>query len=93
MRSRVPSRITNAVRRATSTAWASVGTMAASTSGAEITRALDAVAARRRRLSGVEKNDRFEGPDREVGLLELFAGHSSSKCITSCGWMNRTPAA
>jgi len=42
----------------------------------ELTRARDAVAAQRRRMpwQAVEKDYRFEGPDGEVGLLDLFAG-------------------
>src|SRR3954470_21689046 len=44
----------------------------------ELTRARDALAARRRRLPmvRVEKNYRFEGPDGVVGLSDLFAGHT-----------------
>jgi predicted dithiol-disulfide oxidoreductase (DUF899 family) len=42
----------------------------------ELTRARDALAAERRRLPmvPVEKDYRFEGPDGEVGLLDLFDG-------------------
>src|SRR5215213_8075923 len=42
----------------------------------ELTRARDALAAERRRLPMVlvEKGYRFEGPDGEVGLLDLFEG-------------------
>jgi predicted dithiol-disulfide oxidoreductase (DUF899 family) len=42
----------------------------------EITRARDALAAERRRMpmSKVEKDYRFEGPEGEVGLLDLFDG-------------------
>ena len=42
----------------------------------ELTRARDALAARRRRMPwmAVEKNYRFEGPDGPVGLLDLFEG-------------------
>lgn len=42
----------------------------------ELTRARDALAAERRRLPvvAVEKDYRFEGPDGEVGLLDLFEG-------------------
>jgi predicted dithiol-disulfide oxidoreductase (DUF899 family) len=42
----------------------------------ELTRARDALAAERRRLPlvRVEKDYRFEGPDGEVGLLDLFDG-------------------
>ena len=41
-----------------------------------ITRAKDALAAKRRRMPrmAVEKDYRFEGPDGEVGLLDLFEG-------------------
>jgi predicted dithiol-disulfide oxidoreductase (DUF899 family) len=41
-----------------------------------VTRAKDALAARRRRMPrmAVEKDYRFEGPDGEVGLLDLFEG-------------------
>ena len=41
-----------------------------------LTRAKDALAAKRRRMPrmAVEKDYRFEGPDGEVGLLELFEG-------------------
>jgi predicted dithiol-disulfide oxidoreductase (DUF899 family) len=44
----------------------------------EVTRARDALAARRRRLPmvRVEKDYRFEGPDGVVGLADLFAGHT-----------------
>jgi predicted dithiol-disulfide oxidoreductase (DUF899 family) len=44
----------------------------------EVTKARDAVAARRRRLPMVriEKRYRFEGPDGVVELVDLFAGHS-----------------
>ena len=44
----------------------------------EVTRARDALAARRRRLPmvRVEKDYRFEGPDGAVGLVDLFAGRS-----------------
>ncbi|MDD7963821.1 DUF899 domain-containing protein [Actinomycetospora lemnae] len=43
----------------------------------ELVRAQDAVAAERRRLPmvRVEVDYRFTGPDGEVGLLDLFAGH------------------
>lgn len=42
----------------------------------EFTRARDALAARRRRMpwTPVEKDYRFDGPDGEVGLLDLFDG-------------------
>ena len=42
----------------------------------EWTRARDALAAMRRRMpwTPVEKNYRFDGPDGQVGLLDLFAG-------------------
>ena len=42
----------------------------------ELTRARDALAAERRRLPlvAVEKNYRFEGPDGELSLLDLFDG-------------------
>src|SRR6476619_7671916 len=42
----------------------------------EMTRARDALNAERRRLPMVEvtKDYRFEGPDGEVGLLEMFEG-------------------
>src|SRR3954470_8831306 len=42
----------------------------------ELTRARDALNAERRRLPMVEitKDYRFEGPDGEVGLLDLFEG-------------------
>jgi predicted dithiol-disulfide oxidoreductase (DUF899 family) len=41
-----------------------------------VTRAKDALAAKRRRMPRmvVEKDYRFEGPDGEVGLLDLFEG-------------------
>jgi predicted dithiol-disulfide oxidoreductase (DUF899 family) len=41
-----------------------------------VTRAKDALAAKRRRMPrmAVEKDYRFEGPDGEVGLLDLFEG-------------------
>jgi predicted dithiol-disulfide oxidoreductase (DUF899 family) len=44
----------------------------------EVTKAGDAVAARRRRLPmvRVEKDYRFEGPDGTVGLVDLFDGRS-----------------
>ncbi|TWF74304.1 putative dithiol-disulfide oxidoreductase (DUF899 family) [Pseudonocardia hierapolitana] len=44
----------------------------------EVTRARDALAARRRRLPMVRigKDYRFEGPDGVVGLADLFAGHT-----------------
>jgi predicted dithiol-disulfide oxidoreductase (DUF899 family) len=44
----------------------------------EATRARDALAAERRRLPGVrfEKRYAFEGPDGEVGLVDLFEGRS-----------------
>src|SRR5690242_5816485 len=42
----------------------------------ELTRARDALAARRRRMPRLEvtKDYRFEGPDGPVGLLDLFEG-------------------
>jgi predicted dithiol-disulfide oxidoreductase (DUF899 family) len=42
----------------------------------ELTRARDAMAAQRRRMSmmAVEKEYAFEGPDGEAGLLDLFDG-------------------
>jgi predicted dithiol-disulfide oxidoreductase (DUF899 family) len=42
----------------------------------ELTRARDALAAERRRLPmvRVEKDYRFEGPDGDVSLLDLFEG-------------------
>ena len=44
----------------------------------ELTRALDAMAAERRRMPwmAVEKAYRFEGPTGKVGLLDLFEGRS-----------------
>jgi predicted dithiol-disulfide oxidoreductase (DUF899 family) len=44
----------------------------------QLTRARDALAAERRRLPmvRVEKQYRFEGPDGEVGFLDLFEGRS-----------------
>lgn len=43
----------------------------------QLTRARDALAAERRRLPmvRVEKGYRFEGPEGELGLLDLFEGH------------------
>jgi predicted dithiol-disulfide oxidoreductase (DUF899 family) len=43
-----------------------------------VTKARDALAARRRRLPmvRVEKDYRFEGPESSVGLVDLFAAHS-----------------
>src|SRR5690349_17729248 len=42
----------------------------------EVTHARDALAAARRRMprTAVEKDYRFDGPDGEVGLLDLFEG-------------------
>jgi predicted dithiol-disulfide oxidoreductase (DUF899 family) len=42
----------------------------------ELTRARDALAASRRRMPwlGVEKEYEFDGPDKKVGLLDLFQG-------------------
>src|SRR6478735_3348690 len=42
----------------------------------ELTRARDALAARRRRMpwTAVEKDYRFEGPDGQASLLDLFEG-------------------
>jgi predicted dithiol-disulfide oxidoreductase (DUF899 family) len=42
----------------------------------ELTRARDALAAKRRRMPrmAVERDYRFEGPDGPVGLLDLFEG-------------------
>lgn len=42
----------------------------------ELTRARDALAAKRRRMpwTPVDKDYRFEGPDGHIGLLDLFAG-------------------
>src|SRR5438445_5329296 len=44
----------------------------------EVTRARDALAAERRRMPwmAVEKAYRFEGPDGEVSLLDLFEGRT-----------------
>ncbi|SPX71684.1 CalU12 protein [Mycobacteroides abscessus] len=48
-----------------------------------LTRARDALAAKRRRMpwTEVDTSYRFEGPDGAVSLLDLFQGAASSSCI------------
>ena len=52
----------------------------------EATRALDALAAKRRRLPMVriDKEYVFEGPDGPATLVDLFEGAGSSSSTTSC---------
>ena len=60
----------------------------------EVTHLRDAVNAERKRLPmvKVEKDYRFEGPDGELRLIDMFEGRTSSTSTTSCGSTTSTRA-